>query len=1007
MLGLCLTWGVAFGSGSEGELNTTTVLTLPAGALDPGFGENGVAVPGAPGLGWDYPRATGIGPDGKIYVVGGRYEWSESQGSQQLGYLRKFKSNGFVESSVFTLNSERQYQYNDLAFQPGPPGSGTTYVIIAGYWMDGNHTDSPLLHRYDASTLKPDSEFINQTTFTLTTGRFYQGVVVDESASDPGEPNIVPAGGASTSGKTESWISGYTVDGTPVTSFIENGQTMTTSSTVNRWYNDVALAGSGVPTHGARYLCVGTGMDTADYTRRGILDGFDADGMPNADFNYNTGSFTSASSNFYYEGVATQWGTVSTTTPHIVVVGGTGYESDGTPLVHGYDINGNAMTGFNSNASQAVTDALGGKYGGFSGVTVQSDGKIVAVGSLAKGGGATDAMIMRFNRDGTSDESFWKHGLRVLGFDSTVVVGDAGTVLLSSEVDAWEADTSGSTFNLNGVAYFVKGHLGENASIIAVGNNGVILSSKDGKTWIPQSSGVIADLNGIAAGSVDAPDPTTYAVAVGENGTIVSTSDVMTWTSKNKPVSLEPEQQTWTLRTAETTSNLNAVANLYPAAGSGFMAVGDAGTILTSSDVITWTAQTAVTSNNLHGLAGRYGSYVVVGENGTILSSSDGSNWVVQTLDPPTNLYGIDQGNGLFVAVGDSGAVYTSSDGSSWSPQSSGIAERLEALAYTGAGFIAVGSSGAIYASETGSTWARQTSNTTQGLKSIVHILRRSYARGVALDARGKIVISGGIKDALFLARLLGQEGTTPTAGFTATPTSGAPPLKVVFSDQSTGDVESRQWKFGDGKTSTSRNPTHTYDKAGEYTVTLTVKGLGETSVMTREKVVTVYTAPVAAFSANPVSGKTSLTVEFTDQSKGTISSRNWDFGDGASSTEKSPSHVYSKSGKYTVKLTVKGPGGQDTETKERYITVYAPPVADFSATPTSGKAPLKVQFTDKSTGDVTSWKWTFGDGTQSTARNPSHTYQKGGTYTVGLTSKGPAGTSTKTKTGWIKATRP
>jgi PKD repeat protein len=49
-------------------------------------------------------------------------------------------------------------------------------------------------------------------------------------------------------------------------------------------------------------------------------------------------------------------------------------------------------------------------------------------------------------------------------------------------------------------------------------------------------------------------------------------------------------------------------------------------------------------------------------------------------------------------------------------------------------------------------------------------------------------------------------------------------------------------------------------------------------------------------------------------------------------------------------------------------------PVASFSATPTSGKAPLKVQFTDKSTGSPTSWKWSFGDSTYSTVKNLAHT---------------------------------
>jgi PKD repeat protein len=82
-------------------------------------------------------------------------------------------------------------------------------------------------------------------------------------------------------------------------------------------------------------------------------------------------------------------------------------------------------------------------------------------------------------------------------------------------------------------------------------------------------------------------------------------------------------------------------------------------------------------------------------------------------------------------------------------------------------------------------------------------------------------------------------------------------------------------------------------------------------------------------------------------------------------------------------------------------------PVAQFSGTPTSGTAPLTVNFTDSSTGTVASWSWTFGDGGTSTARNPSYTYTAAGTYTVMLTVTGPGGSNTNTKTNYITVTSP
>ena len=74
-------------------------------------------------------------------------------------------------------------------------------------------------------------------------------------------------------------------------------------------------------------------------------------------------------------------------------------------------------------------------------------------------------------------------------------------------------------------------------------------------------------------------------------------------------------------------------------------------------------------------------------------------------------------------------------------------------------------------------------------------------------------------------------------------------------------------------------------------------------------------------------------------------------------------------------------------------------PTASFTATPTSGTAPLTVDFTDTSTGSPTSWDWNFGDGSTSTSRNPSHTYSAAGTYSARLTATNAEGSSSTTRT--------
>ncbi|MDY0130049.1 MAG: PKD domain-containing protein [Methanosarcina vacuolata] len=167
---------------------------------------------------------------------------------------------------------------------------------------------------------------------------------------------------------------------------------------------------------------------------------------------------------------------------------------------------------------------------------------------------------------------------------------------------------------------------------------------------------------------------------------------------------------------------------------------------------------------------------------------------------------------------------------------------------------------------------------------------------------------------------------------------------------------------------------------------------------------VTPPTKPVAAFSASPTSGSKPLVVTFTDKSTNNPTSWKWNFGDGTTSTTHNPVHTYIKTGSHTVTLTATNSAGSNKVTKSSYIKVTDPvkPVAAFSASPTSGTKPLKVQFTDKSTGSPTSWKWDFGDGTTSTTHNPLHTYIKKGKLTVKLTVKNVAGSNTKTMSNYI-----
>src|SRR5205807_10622026 len=115
---------------------------------------------------------------------------------------------------------------------------------------------------------------------------------------------------------------------------------------------------------------------------------------------------------------------------------------------------------------------------------------------------------------------------------------------------------------------------------------------------------------------------------------------------------------------------------------------------------------------------------------------------------------------------------------------------------------------------------------------------------------------------------------------------------------------------------------------------------------------------PTADFTANTTSGQAPLAVQCTDRSSGSITIRDWNFGDGSShSSTQNPSHTYNNAGDYTVTLTVTGSGGSNSKSMAIHVTAPPPPppTADFTANKTSGQAPLAVQCTDRSSGSITS----------------------------------------------------
>ena len=249
-----------------------------------------------------------------------------------------------------------------------------------------------------------------------------------------------------------------------------------------------------------------------------------------------------------------------------------------------------------------------------------------------------------------------------------------------------------------------------------------------------------------------------------------------------------------------------------------------------------------------------------------------------------------------------------------------------------------------------------------------------------------------------------GGSSTVPVTAFAANVSSGTVPLPVSFSDLSTNSPTVWAWSFGDGSTSAEQNPSHRFTGIGTYTVTLTATNAGGSTAASRTGYITVNAiAPTASFSANATSGISPFAVRFSGLSTNSPASWAWSFGDGTTSSELDPVHIYMKAGSYTVMLTVTNPGGSTTVSQTGYITVNsAATLASFYTGTPSGVAPLSVRFVDSSTNSPTSWAWSFGDGSTSTDQNPTHIYRTPGSYTVTLTTINPGGSSTTSRTGYV-----
>lgn len=220
----------------------------------------------------------------------------------------------------------------------------------------------------------------------------------------------------------------------------------------------------------------------------------------------------------------------------------------------------------------------------------------------------------------------------------------------------------------------------------------------------------------------------------------------------------------------------------------------------------------------------------------------------------------------------------------------------------------------------------------------------------------------------------------------------GCPGEVILFEDASAlaspDTLSSWSWDFGDASPlSFLQDPQHTYAVSGTYPVTLIAVSQHGCRDTTND-VITIFPLPVIRFSADTVcEGTPTSFVNQSVISSGSISSWNWDFGDGTAGNNNSPAHVYPDGGSYAAQLTATSDQGC-VDSLTRTVRVWYAPEPYFIADDTAGCEDHSLIFSDLSVsadGGIYSRQWTFGNGDSSQIQQPSYTYTEAGIYDVNL----------------------
>jgi|GEM_PF-2038184 len=363
-------------------------------------------------------------------------------------------------------------------------------------------------------------------------------------------------------------------------------------------------------------------------------------------------------------------------------------------------------------------------------------------------------------------------------------------------LEEWRTVRMATETNLNAIAF-------KKDRFVAVGDRGFVLSSTDGSAWRPSQAGTNALLATAAGGglflTIDNGFPSPQ---------VFSSVDGMNWVATQIGGSI--------YGLSYGNGSFVAVGSTTVPSFSFWQTVAE---IARSTDGRSWTDHTiqvpawsrapGPSGQALRGVAVGPALFVAVGDAGAILTSVDGANWTEQEIG--ITLHAVTFGNGEFVAVGATGHIFTSADGVSWHEQISGTAEELAAINYGAGQFVAVGGAGTILSSPDSLTWTNRNSGTTNRLAGIAF----GNDTFVLVGEGGVIIESGLVQPKVGFPEFMTQPyDQTVFAG-----------TDVLFSATARSDAAlSYQWQFNGTNILGATNrvlslPTVATNQAGFYTV--------------------------------------------------------------------------------------------------------------------------------------------------------------------------------------------